>query len=38
MMLISTALMDNEGVQPLSHEQDLNRMLRHTPPSSFTLG
>jgi len=36
MMLISTALMDSEGVQPLSQEHDLNSILKQMPPSSFT--
>lgn len=38
MMLMSSALMESEGVQPLSKEQDLNSMLRQMPPSLFTLG
>lgn len=40
MMLMSTALIDSEGVQPMApgQEQVLNRMLRQMPPSSFTLG
>lgn len=38
MMLMSTALIDSEGVQPLSHEHDLKSILRQMPPSLLTLG
>jgi hypothetical protein len=38
MMLMSTALMDSDGVQPFSHEHDLNSKLRQMPPSLLTLG
>lgn len=38
MMLISTELMDSEGVQPFSQEHDLNSKLRQMPPSLLIFG